>query len=64
MRELKVGESYGGEDLAEILGIEDGRDDRFFAFGNNEKVVVARDEGNDNYEVLAICHISRGDGDG
>lgn len=62
MRELKVGESYGGKDLAEILGIEEGEGDRLFAFGNDEKVVLARDEGNDNYEVLAIldkAHLGR-----
>ena len=54
MRELKVGESYSGDEIAEILGIEAGDGDRPFAFGNDEKIVVAQDEGNDNYEVLTI----------
>ena len=54
MRELKVGESYSGDEIAEILGIEAVDGDRLFAFGNDEKIVVAQDEGNDNYEVLAI----------
>lgn len=59
MRELTVGESYTGDELAEILGIEEGEGDRLFAFGNDEKVVVAQDEGNDNYEVLAILDMPR-----
>ena len=52
MRQLKVGESYTGDEIAEILG--EGAEDRLFAFGNDEKIVVVRDEGNDNYEVLTI----------
>lgn len=59
MKELKVGESYTGEELAQILGIEEGEGNRLFAFGNDEKVVVAQDEGNDNYEVLAVLDIPR-----
>lgn len=59
MRELKVGENYTGEELAEILGIEESGGDRLFAFGNDEKVVVAQDEGNDNYEVLAVLDMMR-----
>lgn len=54
MRELKVGESYTGDELSEILGIEKGDGDRLIALGNDEKIVVAQDEGNDNYEVLAV----------
>ena len=54
MIELKVGESYSGDEIAKILGIEAGDGDRLFAFANDEKIIVAQDEGNDNYEVLAI----------
>jgi hypothetical protein len=54
MRELKVRESYTGDELLEILGPTYDGGDRLFAFGNDEKVVVAQDEGNDNYEVLAV----------
>ena len=50
--QLKVGESYTGDEIMELLGGE--IEDRLYAIGNNEKIVVAQDEGNDNYEVLAI----------
>ena len=54
MRELKIGESYTGDELLEILGPTYDGGDRLYAFGNDEKVIVAQDEGNDNYEVLAV----------
>jgi hypothetical protein len=40
MRELKVGESYSGDEIAESLGIEDSGGDRLYAFGNDENIVV------------------------
>ncbi|MBA7611212.1 hypothetical protein ES703_18431 [subsurface metagenome] len=62
MRELKVGESYTGDELLEILGQTYDGGGRLYAFGNDEKVIVAQDEGNDNYEVLAVLdmpHLNR-----
>jgi len=59
MRDLKVGESYSGEELAEILDIENGGGDRLAAFGNDDQIVVTQDEGNDNYEVLAILDMPK-----
>lgn len=54
MRELKVGESYTLDELREILGPSYDDSDRLFAFGNDEEVIVAQDEGNSNYEVVAV----------
>ena len=51
-RELKVGGSFTGDEIMEALGGE--IQDRLYAIGNDEKVVVAQDEGNGNYEVLAV----------
>lgn len=57
MRELKVGESYTGDELLEILGDTYDGGGRLYAFGNDKKVIVAQDEGNDNFEVLAILDL-------
>ncbi len=52
----EVGRCYSGDDLAELLGIE--VDDRYglVGFCNDKVAVVARDAGNDCYDVLEILH--------
>jgi len=57
--ELKVGSSYGGDEIVEALGGEIQVQDTLFAFGNDQKIIVAQDEGNDNYEVLAVLDMPR-----
>ena len=57
MRKLNVGESYTGNELAEILGIVDISPSRLYAFDNEKDIVVAQDEGNDNYKVLAVLEM-------
>ena len=52
MRELRVGESYTGDELEEILG--GNLNERIWAFSNEKTVVVVVDEGNDNWKVLHV----------
>jgi predicted RNA-binding Zn-ribbon protein involved in translation (DUF1610 family) len=49
---VKVGESYGGDELMEALGGD--MHDGLYAIGNDETIVVAEDEGNDNYKVVSV----------
>ena len=57
MRELKEGETYTGDELAELLGGEDKMGDRLSAVGNDEARLILGDEGNDNYKVLHIVKL-------
>ena len=49
---VKVGGSYSGDELMVALGgnLHDG----LYAIGNDRTVVVGQDEGNDNYQVIAV----------
>jgi hypothetical protein len=49
---IKVGKSYSGDALLEALGGD--INDRLHACGNEQIIVVAEDEGNDNYQVVAV----------
>ena len=55
VKELKVGESYTGDELVDILGEgEKFVDERLYAMGTDDTRLVLADEGNDNYKVLDI----------
>lgn len=54
MKELKVGETYSGDELVESLGGEDKVEDRLSAIGNDKTRLILADEGNDNYRILHI----------
>ena len=56
MRELKIGESYTGDELEKILG-ED-TNERLYATGNDRVRLILEDEGNDNYELLHIVEVT------
>jgi hypothetical protein len=50
--DVKVGGSYSGDELMEALGGD--MHDGLYAIGNDKTIVVAEDEGNDNYKVLSV----------
>ena len=56
-REIAVGQSYTGDELLKLLGVDDDsfREERFhIVVENKESVVVAVDVGNDNWEVTHV----------
>ena len=59
MRELKVGESYTGDELIEILG--ESYDELLLlrAVSNDKVRLILKDEGNDNYELLHIIEVKK-----
>ncbi|GAJ10442.1 unnamed protein product, partial [marine sediment metagenome] len=56
MKELKVGESYQAEELAEICGQDESERYGHYAFVGERATVIALDEGND---VVKVVHIVR-----
>jgi len=59
MRELKVGESYTGDELIKILG--ESYDELLLlrAVSNDKVRLILKDEGNDNYELLHIIEVKK-----
>ncbi len=56
-KEIAVGQSYTGDELLKLLGVDDDsfREERFhIVVENKELVVVAVDVGNDNWEVTHV----------
>jgi len=56
-REIAVGQSYTGDELLKLLGVDEDtfRGERFhIVVENKDKVVVAVDVGNDNWEVTHV----------
>jgi len=57
MREIAVGQSYTGDELLKLLGVDEDtfRGERFHIVAENKQmVVVAVDVGNDNWEVTHV----------
>ncbi len=57
MREIAVGQSYTGDELLKLLGVDEDtfRGERFhIVVENKQMVVVAVDVGNDNWEVTHV----------
>ena len=55
--EIAVGETYGGDELLKLLGVDEDsfREEReHIVVENKDKVVVAVDVGNDNWEVTHV----------
>ena len=56
-KEIAVGETYGGDELLKLLGVDEDsfRGERFhIVVENKQMVVVAVDVGNDNWEVTHV----------
>ena len=56
-REIVVGQSYTGDELLKLLGVDEDtfREERFhIVVENKDMVVVAVDVGNDNWEVMHV----------
>ena len=56
-KEIAVGQSYTGDELLKLLGVDDDsfREERFhIVVENKQMVVVAVDVGNDNWEVTHV----------